>query len=249
MMVQLSTFESPYKRTLGALSNTELMRAPLDLYLRQAADITTDRAEQILYALEKMSTHTHPDTLREFLPYVRSLGAESSRGVDMWLKAKEDSAKAAEASRKAQGEAAAQAASEQARAYREAMARKAEQAEATRAEQAEAAAQAASEQAAAYAAAMAEQAEPAGVVESEKTPEEAEAAAASNIVDIEAAAAVQSLETTIEAAQSGKATPEQVEAAAAVAAESLDRQARKNVLSKIVPLTIAAGLFILIMKG
>lgn len=248
MGVELATFESPYRRrTLGAssLSVVELLRAPLDKYLRQAAATTKEREEQIIFALEQMERTANIDALlsTEFKNYVYSLGAKSANGYDIWKARREERLKAAEQSRAEQAQAAAQAASGQARAYAEAMRKKAA-AEAARDTAGQAAAQAASEQAKAYADAV----EQAAAVATNSVAEEAEAAAASAIVDAEAAAAVDNLEKTIEAAQAGKANYEQVEQAAAVAADSLDKKAKKDAVSKIVPLTIAAGLFILILR-
>lgn len=242
MGVELATFESPYRRrTLGAssLSVVELLRAPLDKYLRQAATIK-EREEQIIFALEQMERTANIDALlsTEFKNYVYSLGAKSANGYDIWKARREERLKAAEQSRAEQAHAAAQAASGQARAYAEAMRKKAAAAEAARDTAAQMAAQAASEQAAAYAEAVA----------TNSVAEEAEAAAASAIIDAEAAAAVDNLEKTIEAAQAGKANSEQVEQAAAVAADSLDKKAQKDAVSKIVPLTIAAVLFILVLR-
>lgn len=249
MGVELATFESPYRRrTLGAssLSVVELLRAPLDKYLRQAAANIKEREEQIIFALEQMEQTANIDALlsTEFRSYVYSLGAKSANGYDIWKARREELLKAAEQSRAAQAQAAAQAASGQARAYAEAMRKKAEAAEAARDTAGQAAAQAASEQAAAYAEAV----EQAAAVATNSVAEEAEAAAASAIIDAEAAAAVNNLEKTIEAAQAGKANSEQVEQAAAVAADSLDKKAKKDAVSKIVPLTIAAVLFILILR-
>lgn len=243
MGVELATFESPYRRrTLGAssLSVVELLRAPLDKYLRQAAATIKEREEQIIFALEQMEQTANIDALlsTEFRSYVYSLGAKSANGYDIWKARREERLKAAEQSRAAQAQAAAQAASGQARAYAEAMRKKAEAAEAARDTAGQAAAQAASEQAAAYAEAVA----------TNSVAEEAEAAAASAIIDAEASAAVDNLEKTIEAAQAGKANSEQVEQAAAVAADSLDKKAQKDAVSKIVPLTIAAVLFILVLR-
>lgn len=249
MGVELATFESPYKRrTLGAdtIDRVALMRAPLDLYIRQAAATIKERDEQIIYALEQMEKTANVETLlsSEFRSYIYSLGAKSANGYDIWKARREERLKAAEQSRAAQAQAAALAASGQARAYAEAMRKKAEAAEAARDNAAQAAAQAASEQAKAYAEAV----EQAAAVATNSVAEESEAAAASAIVDAEAAAAVDNLEKTIEAAHAGSASAEQVELAAAVAADSLDKKAKKDAVSKIVPLTIAAGLCILILR-
>ena len=252
MGVELATFESPYKRrTLGAqtLDKVALMRAPLDLYLRQAAATIKEREEQIIYALEQMERTANIDTLlsREFREYVYSLGAKSANGYDIWKARRAERLKAAEQSRAAQAQAAAQAASGQARAYAEAMRKQQEAAEAARDTAAAQAAQAASEQAKEYAEALERDAT--NSVAENITPEQADAEAASAIVDAEAAAAVDNLEKTIEAAHAGAASAEQVEQAAAVAADSLDKKAKKDAVTKIVPLTIAAVLFILILRS
>jgi hypothetical protein len=227
-MVELATFESPYKRrTLGAetLDNLGAWRAAIDLYLRQAAAAgIAGRYEQIIFALQKLESHANLSIMLSaaFKDYIYSLGTDSARGYDAWRADYVQRQQAAEGSRAKQAEAAASAASAQAAAYAEAMRKKAEAAEESRKLQAERAAIAASEQA------------------------DAEAAAA--IIDAEAAAAVTNMENTIDAAQKGAATQEQVEQAAAVAVEAVEIQAKKDAFSKIVPLTIAAGLFILILR-
>lgn len=236
-MVELATFERPYRRrTLGAanLPNIGAWRAAIGLYLGQAAAAgITERYEQIIYALEKLENTANLSVMlsQDFKDYIYSLGTQSARGFDEWAKRRSERLAAIEESRARQAEAAAKAASEQAAAIAEARKR----AEASRAEQAERAQAQASEQAGAF-------------VEAVTTQEQADAEAAAAIIDAEAAAAVSNMENTIDAAQKGKATPEQVEQAAAVAVEAVQIQAKKDAFSRIVPLTIAAGLFILILR-
>lgn len=236
-MVELATFESPYKRrTLGAetIDNLATWRAAIDLYLRQAAAVgITERYEQIIYALEKLENTANLSIMlsQDFKNYIYSLGTQSARGFDEWAKRRSERLTAIEESRARQAEAAAAAASEQAAAIAQARKR----AEASRAEQAERAQAQASEQAAAIAQAV-------------TTQEQADAEAAAAIIDAEAAAAVANMENTIDAAQKGAANPEQVEQAAAVAVEAVEIQAKKEAFSKIVPLTIAAGLIILLFR-
>ena len=223
-MVELATFESPYKRrTLGAetLENLGAWRAAVNLYLQQAqAAGITERYEQIIFALQKLEEHANLSVMLSpaFKDWVYSLGTNSARGYDTWRADYAKRQQAAEASRAQQAEAAASAASAQAAAYAEAM----RKIEASREQQAQRAAIAASEQA------------------------DAEAAAA--IVDAEAAASAATLEKVVEAAQTGKATPEQVEQAAAVASVAATEKAKKDAVRVVVPLTIAAGLIILMFR-
>lgn len=227
-MVEIATFESPYKRrTMGAetLDNLGAWRAAVNLYLQQAqAAGITERYEQIIFALQKLEAHANLSVMLDpaFKDWIYSLGTNSARGYDTWRSDYEQRQQAAEGSRAKQAEAAASAASAQAAAYAEAMRKKSEAAEESRKLQAERATTAASEQA------------------------EAEAAAA--IVDAEAAASAANLEKVVDAAQMGLATPEQVEQAAAVASIAATEKAKKDAVRVVVPLTIAAGLIILLFR-
>ena len=73
---------------LGAgLSELELLKPVFQKYLMQAQQKTDDRTEQVYIALWNMYEQVNPDAFKRFIPYVRTLGAKSSQGVDVFLEA------------------------------------------------------------------------------------------------------------------------------------------------------------------
>lgn len=71
---------------LGAeLSELELLKPVFQKYLMQAQQKTDDRTEQVYTALWNMYEQVNPEAFKRFLPYVRTLGAKSSEGVEVFL--------------------------------------------------------------------------------------------------------------------------------------------------------------------
>lgn len=130
----------------------------------------------------------------------------------------------------------------------------------SRKKQAQKAADDAAAQAAAYAAKMAAQIEPAEAVEEVEAVEIPEGLDVSDIIAIQEIADAQNIEQAAQIARenaaqvaeayaTGQATPEQVQAAAQVAEAVEAENTKKTLINKVLPLTLAAGLFIFLFKS
>lgn len=210
----LSTFESPYKRTLAGESHLEMFRTFALTFKQQGQE----QRKFIYNALKELYRVTGGNVGEDVREYVRGLGNESRAALDLFERYEGRERQAAQAQAQA---------AQAAEAYAAAM-------EATEAEAAETRA--------------------AQVVTIEDNPatysEEIEVIEIQRPEDLEQAAneAEQAAAVVVEEYQRGNATAEQAAQAIQVAAEVREESDKNALLSKVVPLTVAAVLFIFLMK-
>lgn len=226
----LSTFESPYKRTLAGDSHLEMFRTFALTFKQQGQE-----QRQFIYnALKELYRVTGGNVGEDVREYVRGLGNESRAALDLFERYEGRERQTAQAQEQA---------AQAAEAYAAAM-------EATEAE----AARKRAGEAAGYSAAQAAETRAAQVVTINDTPatysEEIEVIEIQRPEDIEQAAeeAEQAAAVVVEEYQRGNATEEQAAQAIQVAAEVRAESDKNALLSKVVPLTVAAVLFIFLMK-